>query len=326
MSPRAARRFPRAIGLASGGFPCDAGAMFARAFLAAALLAATAFSAETFPVRLSRPVKAGDRFEVSAKVALEDGVVTKFDGEEVESNKTVAACRLSGLLTIGEVTKSGMPVEVRLKIKTVDCVVEGRPASFFGTGDELFLRRKDPDNEAKVNGEPADEVQGQMIESLLAVQAEGEVGDEEVFGTTEEKAVGAGWPMDAAAAVRAMEQNGLSGVKAKDVKGEAKLVGVGEFEGEKSLSIRIAATVQGRGVQLSNLPENVKGRRFFSEIATEMDLPVDVASTAGRVKTLAKMELDARGTEELNGNTIDVSISIKRRMASELTAKPAKNP
>ena len=298
--------------------------MIARAFLALAVFVTTVFAAETHEIKLLRPVKVGDRFEISAKVAYEDIMKTSFDGREVESEETIVACRMTGALTVVAVTKKGLPSALRLKVKTVECVRAGEPAQFFSEGDELFLRRDEPENEAQVNGEAADDVQAQIIESLLSVQAEDEVSDEDIFGTSEKVAVGAEWPVNAKAAVASLERSGVTGLDPKGVSGHAKLVTLGEFEKKPAFSVHMDAKIDGKGVTLTNLPQNVKGRTFHSEYTVEMDVPVDPTSTAGRTKGMAKMEVDAAGTEEFDGKKVDVGVKIDRRVASEITATPVK--
>jgi acyl-CoA hydrolase len=298
--------------------------MLARALFALAVVATTVLAADTHEIKLLRPVKAGDRFDISAKVAYEDNMKTSFDGREVESDETVVACRMTGALTVVAVTKKGLPSAIRLKVKTVECVRGGQPAGIFNEGDELFLRRDEPENESKVNGEAADDVQAQLIESLLTVQAEDEVSDEDIFGTSEKVAVGAEWPVNAKAAVASLARSGVTGIDPAGVSGHAKLLMLGEFDRQPAYSVRMDAKIEGKGVSLTNLPENVKGRRFHSEYTVEMDVPVDPKSTAGRTKGMAKMEVDAAGTEEFDGKKVDVAVKIERRVASEIIATQAK--
>ncbi len=294
--------------------------MIARTFLALCLFISTAAAADVHQIRLLRPVKAGDRFDISAKVAYEDSMKTSIDGREVESDETIVACRLTGALTVLAVTKKGLPSAMRLKVKTVECVRGGQPVGIFSDGDELFLRRDEPENEAQVNGEAADDVQAQIIESLLTVQAEDEVSDEDIFGTSEKVAIGAEWPVNAKAAVASLAQNGVTGLDPSGVSGHAKLLMLGEFEKQPAYSVRMDAKIEGKGVSLTNLPENVKGRHFHSEYTVEMDVPVDPTSTAGRTKGMAKLEVDAAGIEEFDGKKVDVAVKINRRVASEIIA------
>ncbi len=298
--------------------------MLTRAFLVLCLFVSTLAAEDLHEIRLLRPVKRGDRFEVAAKVAYEDKMKTTFDGKEVENEETIVACRMTGTLTVMSVTTKGLPSALRIKVKTVECVHGGEVAYFFKTDDELSLRRDEPENETKVNGEAADDLQAQIIESLLSVQAEDEVSDEDIFGTKDKVAVGAEWPVNAKAAVASVERSGVLGLKPSGVSGHAKLVSLGEFEKKPALSVHMAAKVDGTGVTLSNLPENVKGKKFHSEYTIEMDVPVDPNSTAGRTKGLATMAVDAAGTEELDGKKIDVAVRIDRRVASEISATPVK--
>ncbi len=298
--------------------------MIARAFLVLGLFVSMVFAEETHAIKLLRPVKAGDRFDISAKVACEDSLKTSFDGHEIESEQTVVACRLTGALTVVAVTKKGLPSAISLKVASVDCLLGGKPAQFFSEGDVISLRRDEPENEAQVNGEPADDVQSQVIESLLTVQAEDEVSDDEIFGTSEKVAVGAEWPVNGKAAVASLARNGVTGLDAKGVSGRAKLLTVGEFEKQPAFSVRMDAKIDGSGVTMTSLPENVKGKKFHSEYTVEMDVPVDPASTAGRTKGLAVLAVDAAGTEELDGKKVEVAMRIDRRVASEISATPAK--
>ena len=298
--------------------------MFKRALLLLALFVSTLAAADLHEIRLLRPVKAGDRFDVSAKVAYEDKMKTTFDGKEVESNETIIACRMTGSLTVMAVTKKGLPSALKMKLKTVECVNAGQPAKFFKAGDELSIRRDEPENESQVNGEPADDVQAQIIESLLSVQAEDEVSDEDIFGTKDKVAVGAAWPVNAKAAVASLERNGVTGIDPKGVSGSAKLVTLGEFEKQPAFSVHMDAKIDGKSVKLSNLPENVAGKKFHSEYTIEMDVPVDPASTAGRTKGMAKMEVEAEGSEEFDGKKIAITVKIDRRVANDISATPVK--
>ena len=298
--------------------------MFTRALLVLSLFVSTLAAEDLHEIRLLRPVKSGDRFDVSAKVAYEDRMKTSFDGKEVESEETIVACRMTGVLTVVAVTKKGLPSALKLKVKSVECVHDGKPAELFKEGDELSLRRDEPENESQVNGEAADDVQAQIIESLLTVQAEGEVSDEDIFGTKDKVAVGAEWPVNAKAAVASVERGGVMGLKPDGVSGHAKLISLGEFERKPAFSVHMDAKIDGKGVTLSNLPENVKGKKFHSEYTVEMDVPVDPASAAGRTKGMARMEVDAAGTQEFDGRKIDVAVRIERRVASEISATQAK--
>ena len=298
--------------------------MIFRAIASLCVAASTLVAADLHEIRLLRPVKVGDRFDVSAKVAYEDIIKTSFDGREVEKEETVVACRLTGGLTVVAVTTKGLPKALRMKLKTVDCVHGGQQAVFFKEGDEISIRSDSPENETQVNGEAADDLQAQVIESVLSVQADDEVSDDDIFGTKEKVGVGAEWPVNAKAAVASLERNGVTGLKAKDVSGSATLVKLSEYENQPAMSLRMSATINGKNVTLSNLPENVKGEKFHSEYAVQMEVPMDPASTAGRMKGMARMEVDAAGTEELEGKKVDVAVRIERRVASDIAATPVK--
>jgi hypothetical protein len=298
--------------------------MFTRLVLTVCAFTVFAFAEDTYQIRLVRPMKAGDRFDVSAKVAYEDGVSTTFDDAPVENTKTAAACRLTGELSIVAVTSKGLPKDLRVKLKTVECVEDGKPAEFFKAGDELRLRREEPDNVVEVNGEAADEVQAQIIESLLSVEKEGEVTDDEIFGTPDKVKVGAEWPVNGKMAVADIARYGVQGLEADGVSGRTKLVQISTFENQPALLLRVEMKLDGKGVSMGSLPLNVKATRFHTELSEEVDLPVDLAATGGRSRGMVTMEVDAAGKAERGGVEVQLGVKIRRRVATETTSIPAK--
>ena len=298
--------------------------MFVRALLSLVLFTGCLFAEDAYEIRLARAMKAGDRFDISVKMALDDSLVTSFDGADVEDDKTVAACRLTGELKIVSVTSKGQPMEVRLKLKTVECIQDGQPSAFFKVGDELHLKKEEPDNVVEVNGEPAEDLQAQVIESILNVEGEGEVSDDDVFGTTEKVKVGAEWPLNAKAAVTDFARQGITELKPEDFKGATKLVQVTTFENQPALRVRMESKVNAKGAALSSLPEGVKAVRFLAELSGEIDLPVDLHSNSGRTKGMSKLEVDGVGKIEQEGVEKKVAVKIRRRVATELTGTQAK--
>jgi hypothetical protein len=298
--------------------------MLARACLFLCFVATCLSADETYAIRMARPMKAGDRFDVAVKMALDDSIKTSLDGKEVEDNQTIAACRLTGLLTVVAVTSKGQPKDVRLKLKTVECVNGGQPSDFFKAGDELRLRHGEPDNITEVNGEPAEELQIEAIESILSVQGEDEGTDDDVFGTGEKVKLGAEWPVNANAAVADFEREGVKGIKPEHIRGTTRLVQTTTFEDQPALLVRMDSKIDGKGIGLSTLPESVKTTRFHAELTGEMDLPVDVQSNSGRTKGLSKLEVDASGKIEQDGVETKIELKIRRRVATELKATLAK--
>jgi len=298
--------------------------MLARVLLPLFVFAGCLLAEETYEIRLVRPMKAGDRFDVAVKMALDDSMATSFDGDETEDNKTVAACRLTGELRIVEVTSKGLPTEVRLKLKTVECIENGEPAEFFKAGDELHLKKDQPENVTEVNGEPAEDIQSQVIEAILGVEAEGEVTDDDVFGTTQKVKIGAEWAANPIAAVADLARDEITGIKPSEFKGTTKLVEMTRFENQPALRLRMESKVNAKYASLPALPESVKAIRFLAEFSGETDLPTDPHSNSGRTKGMSKLEVDGAGKIEQDGVERKVAVKIRRRVATELTAIAAK--
>jgi hypothetical protein len=298
--------------------------MFARVFAFLSLFATCISAEESYSIQMARPLKAGGQFDVSVKMALDDSIATSLNGREVEDNRTVAACRLTGRLSVVAVTAKGQPKELKLKIKTVECVSDDREAQFFKADDELHLRHAEPQNVVEVNGEPAEELQAQAIEAILNVQSDGEGTDDDVFGTTEKVKVGAEWPVNTKAAVADLEREGLAGLKPENIKGSARLVRTTTVGDQPALLVRMDSRIDGKDIGLSSLPESVKTTRFHAEVTGEMDLPVDLNSNNGRSKGLSVLEVDATGRIDQDGVETKIDVKIRRRVATELTAAAVK--
>jgi hypothetical protein len=82
--------------------------------------------------------------------------------------------------------------------------------------------------------------------------------------------------------------------------------------------------VDGKAVSLGSLPENVKATRFHSDFVEEMDLPTDPAAIGGHSKGLVTMEVDAAGKAERGGVEVQIGVKIRRRVAIDTTATPAR--
>ena len=292
------------------------------AFFLCTLLSARA--EETYEVRLHRPAKAGDRFRIAAKIAIESETSTTLDNEEADVEKVNLACKLTGELEALAVTPKGLASELKLKIVDVECVSDGAKAAFFKAGDVIHLRRDDDDKVVEVNGDEPDELQGVVIDDLLSVAGETEPTDDDVSGTREKVAVGAEWAMDSARAAKSWKDEGFEGIKAGDIKGTTKLVETTTLDGSPALRFRGEMKVSCAGVKMPRDPDEIKTKRFTMEASDETELPVDPKVMSSRVKLQVKTEAESGGKIERDGETVKVKIKTRHRYAYEIAETPVK--
>lgn len=282
----------------------------------------TLHSEETYEIRLHRPVKAGDRFRIAAKIAIESETSTTLNKEDAVVEKVNVACKLTGELTVVAVTKNGLASEVRFKLAEVECVSDGAKAAFFKTGDVIHLKQDDEEKIAEVNGAEPDELQNAVIDDLLSVAGEKAPTEDEVSGTKDKVAVGAEWPINPAVAAKGWSDYGYEGLKAQDIKGSTKLVEVGKLDGKPSLRLRGELKVSSSGIRMPGNPEELKTKQFSLEASDETEMPVDPAAMESRVKLQVKLETESAGKIERDGETVKVKIKMRHRYAYEIAETP----
>jgi hypothetical protein len=279
---------------------------------------------DTYEVRLHRPAKAGDRFRIAAKIAIESETTTTFDKEDADVEKVNAACKLTGELTVVDVTRKGIVSELKLKIAEVECMNEGVKADFFKSGDVIHLRHEDDDKIVEVNGDEPDELQGVVIDDLLSVAGESEPNDDEVYGTKEKVAIGAEWPMNSALAAKSWNDEGFAGMKPGDIKGTTKLVETTTLDGQTALRFRGEMKINCSGVKMPRDSDEIKTKRFTMEASDDTEIPVDPKGTACLVKLHVKIESESSGKIEREGETVKVKIKTRHRYAYEIAETPVK--
>ena len=300
--------------------------MFVLRILVALLLATFPLLAEdSYELRLHRPVKAGDKFKLSAKIAVDAQTKTIFNADEVEEEKILAGCTLKGDLTVTEATAKGLIKGMRLKLSAADCVSDGEAASFFKAGDVIMIRHGDPDEVVKVNGQDPDETQSEIIDAFLYVHGDDNATDDELLGVPGKVKTGQTWPINSEAMLRDWVREGFGGLKAEDMKGSTTLSEITKLNGEPAARLLGEFKIENVGLKLPSLPEAIRAKRFKLELKDETEMPLDPAGTAARVKTQMHLESDSDGTlEQDDGKAVKVRVNLRQRCAVELTVSPVK--
>lgn len=279
---------------------------------------------ETYDVRLHRPVKAGDRFRIAAKIAIESETTTTFDKEDPDVEKMNVACKLTGELTALAVTPKGLVSELKLKLAEVECVSDGAKAALFKSGDVIHMRHGRGEKFVEVNGDEPDDLQGEVIDDLLAVASDMQPTEDEVYGAKEKVAAGAEWPMNSEIAAKSWNDEGYEGLKAGDIKGSTKLVEATTLDGQPALRLRSSLKVSSSGIKMPSDTEEFKTKRFTMEANDDSEIPVDPKAMASRVKLQVKIEVESGGKIDRDGEMVEVKIKVHHRYAYEVAETPVK--
>jgi hypothetical protein len=286
------------------------------------LSASVGVAEETYDVKLHRPVKVGDRFNLTAKVAVDMHTRTVMNADEVEEDDVVAACKLQGELTILSTTPKGLAKEVRLKLTDAQCVDDGEEADFFKKGDLIYLRHDVPAKVVQVNGADPDETQQELIDSFLYVQGDDQATDDELLGAPGKVKRGESWPVNREAMLKDWIREGFNGLKSEDLKGETTLSEITDLEGKPAARLAGVFRIENAGLRMPSMPEELRAKRFQLEIKDETDVPLDPAGSATRSRTQLSIESDSDGLIESSGRPVKMRVNLRQRCASDVALSP----
>jgi hypothetical protein len=294
-----------------------------RLLLPLLFLAGIALADETYDLRLARPVKAGAKFKLTARVAFQSETKSQFTGFPADEEKMNVACKLTGELTVVEVTAKGMVKELRLKLEEAESFEDGEPAKLFSVGDVITMKHHAEKDEIRINGEEPDENKAELIDALLNVSAEEEATDDEVFGAKGKVKVGDEWNADREALATEMKRQNLDGLKAEDFKATARVAETASVNGQPGLRVVCEMKFDSPNASLPNVGEGMKTKRVKAEVRSEMDLPVDPTSLAVHARWLIQFQFDAAGkVRDEEGQDVPTKVSVKRRAAIDATEVP----
>lgn len=294
-----------------------------RLLLGLCFLAGVALADETYDLRMARPVKAGAKFKLAARVAFQSETKSDFVGLPDEVEKVNVACKVTGELTVVNVTGKGMAKEIRLKLEEVESYRNGEPAKLFSVGDVITMKHHPEKDEIHVNGEEPDAEAAELLDALLNVCAEEEATDDEVFGAKGKVKVGDEWTANREALAVEMKRQNLDGLKADDFKATTKVAEKTTVNGEPAVRVICEMKFDSPNASLPNVGETMKTKRVSAEVKSEMDLPLDTASHAIHARWLIQFQFDAAGNiQDEEGKDLGAKVSVKRRAAVDATEVP----
>jgi hypothetical protein len=298
-------------------------------FLVAGLLVSVARAdddAETFEIRLDRPSKVGDKYGVSSLVATK--TVSKITTEGEAQPRTVrdsVGIHLEGEIEVLAVTPRGAELKVACTVRKCTITDGGETHDVIPAGKVIFAEWKDDKTvyAVKLNGDktaPIPERLAGLLDDVLRISNPDDQGNDAVFGTKEKQKPGATWPVNAEAAVKELEREGMK-VAADDVSGSTKLVEKTKAGGLDCLKVETrfkAKNASGAGKGPAKEMTLEQGELSVSVTSV---MPIDPAlppvSDTGALKV--KSVLKGKNPE---GKAMTVEVEMDR--SAETTFSPAK--
>jgi hypothetical protein len=294
-----------------------------RSLVALLFLAGAVFGQDTYSIRLARPVKAGDRFKVAARAAVISKTVREVEKVPEENDEVNLACKVSGELTVVAVTSKGMASELVLKLEEAQTFDGGEESEIFSSGDVISVKKGTDENVVTVNGEEADEEQSELIDVLMSVAGDDEATDDEAFGTDKKVKVGDEWTAHRDVLAHEMVRQDIRGLKPTDLTAYAKLLGTMTINGEPALKVSCSMSFSSPKVRMRKLGEGLKADMVSADVHSELDLPVNLESTATHARATTKFNVVAKGTiQDDEGRPVPVQITTDRRTAIDASETP----
>lgn len=271
---RAARGW--AILLATGSllFPASAGTHGPARTVA--LAQAPAPSGDAYPIKLTRPVRAGQRYQYTADATVVQSMTANISGQTRTINPRSLAVHLEAVEHIMAVNALGEPTEALYAVEK--CTVrEGKKVrNVLQPGVNVTAEAgkwKPRLNVDRGTLTIQDEI---LLRAVIALPSADNVSDDQCYGTEKPQKVGGEWPARADAVARSYSAAGVA-VKKANVSGSVKLKDVTTLDGVPCLRVQGRAVINHFVPPDNDLPPDMRITDSDVEYKFTKVLPVDPA-------------------------------------------------
>jgi hypothetical protein len=292
---RAARGW--AILLATGSllFPASAGTHGPARTVA--LAQAPAPSGDAYPVKLTRPVRAGQRYQYTADATVVQSMTANVSGQTRTINPRSRSVRLEAVEHVVAVNALGEPTETVYAVEK--CTVrEGKKVrNVLQPGVNVTAEAGKWKPRLNVDRGTLTIQDELLLRAVIGLPSADNVSDDQCYGTDKPQKVGGEWPVRPEAVARSIAAAGVA-VKKGDVSGTVRLRDVTTVDGVPCLR------VQGRAVISHFLPP-------------DNDLPREMRVTDSTVeyKFTKLVPVDPAGAILSDSYSMRVNLKLKTDMA-----------
>jgi len=262
----------------------------------AALIVTTAgpAAAEEIEIRLTRPVKKGDKFWLMAKGTRVDNSVMTKDGQVVRVDELTIRIELQAILEVLEVDNAGRPLKKVLNIQYFVYGLGGELTEAMATGAKIYAETVGFNTEFSLAEGPIPGLAKAALDIVVSTYR-GDVPDEDlVFGTVKYQQVGNSWPINAEAFSYAMRSSDME-VNRQTLKGAVTLAGPEKLRDYDCL--RVDANVEIPDFVMIDLPPGVEFKQGKAEISVSGLFPTDFGLPKLQDTTSVKMEMVLNSNE-----------------------------
>lgn len=197
-----------------------------------ALATAAIVSAQSYPIRMSTPDHAGQRYMFTGAGSK----VSKTSAGDRVMNSEDYQVSFEGRAEILEVDKGGRAVKIAFTVQRFTKAADGATVDLLEVGSVILAdgSQKKP---FSLKGGTLDEAAQEAFGAVYPAHKPNDVSDDDVFGTRELKRIGDSWPIHPEKAYESMKETGFS-IPEGHLSGTVRLVAKDRIASTDCLSIR----------------------------------------------------------------------------------------
>ncbi|MBC2593398.1 hypothetical protein H5P28_03910 [Ruficoccus amylovorans] len=277
----------------------------------ASAFTSSAWSDETWPIRLSYPRHVGQTYGLSINIESSVSNSLTLPGTPAHKQEMNSKTVFEGTVKVTAVNDQGRATGAEITVNTftvdIDTLQTG-PQTLFPEGTVITATTEPDGVSFTVPGEEISDFGQQTLGSLLLID-NGLPATEDIFATDKTIKVGNMWLVDGEAAARSLSNEQLQ-VKAEDVNGSGSLVAVEEVNGQRCLNIK--GHMWANNLKPGNLPAGTTVTLGQISLKTDILAPLDTDN--GPLKKDASVNVYFSATNESeNGSALIQSVITEQR-------------
>jgi hypothetical protein len=285
--------------------------------IAVALLAvaSTAPATDTYPIKLVRPPKVGQKYTFTAEGAVTRHTTISAGGKQIDTNEEEFGIHLEGTVEVLAVNKDGEEGKTACTVTKCTRVTPEGESELIPAGRVITATGSKEETTFAIDQGQLSAEAKEALDLVLRMGEEDGYNDDKIYGTTTPQAVGGTWNMDAKASSDEARDDEVI-FEPKDASGTMRVDKVESVDGIQCL--RISGSTEIKRLQVKS-PDGLKFEdgtlkaHYGGAYPVDVKLPGPVRESIGLTQTakFTGKEKAARGTE----------VSTKVQRAADVTRK-----
>jgi len=270
------------------------------------LVLSGAATAKDYDIKLHRPVVIGMRYRINLNLTRQDTSLAKVDGDSQKPEEITSVISLIGTVEVLDVSAKGYPVSEEYSVAKCTQTVNKKTVDLVKPGTPLVVRLTPQGMDIDMDGEPLPPEIRTILGDLF-VMTNGEITEDDVYGTSKTRSVGDTWALNAEGTDKFAKDSGFA---TEGLTGKSLLVGVQKVGGTDCLEISSTFNVPQVVPPENSVPPKFKVQKATFKSTNWGLYPVDNRSLPPQEKTVTDSELTVVGS---NGSQKIVSTTLGKQ-------------